>query len=726
MKKQHVLLIFVLLLVACGGSAETPTSAPTNLPPTDTPTAAPTAPEGDVDEDTHSHDGEDDDHSYDHDHDDEDNDHHAEEVDLTLFLDGALVNEPTIVDCTLSDGTETTCYEITIAGTPANHDIGPFCPETTETDAADAGIWFDGNGVYDVDGAFILGLAELYSDDFWKLYDDDGNVNITETADEFDLAARPNVDPSLYNHCVAGQVAWLDGGEPVQMTVTIPTSPAMAATTSRGGNWGVTLNGVIMAAAAPVDAILGAYTIAVFDDCGGHINPVDGYHLHGARGCSEVGEAAEGSTPMFAIAMDGFPIHSPLSPEDAAAADLDECNGRFTKELGYHYYANPAEENSILTCFKGLTVAGQDGGRGGRPERPEGSAPPADAPETIDEAATVGESVTSLVPSDYLGSYQYADADFGTNVTVVVDEAAGTRTITSNTLPNHEVGDFPNPGNPNTISEQNGSWTYPLEPTFVGNVAFARTPGVAISGVKFEPDTAERVNCESGEVYQIEAIQDFLDMGVDFNNAHVQPTGEYHYHGVSQMLVDAFAGDEDLVHVAFAADGYLMYYSKSGAYQPSYQVGTGERAGTNCTYSRPGSGTLELSREIDGTVKSDWVYDASYGDLDECNGITIDGQYVYLLTDDYPYIPRCLMGEVAGAGAGGGGGQGGAPPAGGPGGGPGGQRGGGINFAAAADTLGITEQALRDAIGGPPPDIEGAAETLGIAAEEIQAALDER
>lgn len=40
----------------------------------------------------------------------------------TLFFDGALAEEATIVDCTLLDGTETTCYSITIAGTPANHD----------------------------------------------------------------------------------------------------------------------------------------------------------------------------------------------------------------------------------------------------------------------------------------------------------------------------------------------------------------------------------------------------------------------------------------------------------------------------------------------------------------------------------------------------------------------------------------------------------------------------
>ncbi len=130
----------------------------------------------------------------------------------------------------------------------------------------------------------------------------------------------------------------------------------VADSASAGGNWGVTLNGVVIAASAPVDAILSAYTIAAFDDCGGHINPVDGYHLHGAVGCSEVGEAEEGETPIFAYALDGYPIHSPLDAEAEAAADLDECNGHTTEADGYHYHANPAEENGVLTCFTGVTV----------------------------------------------------------------------------------------------------------------------------------------------------------------------------------------------------------------------------------------------------------------------------------------------------------------------------------------------------------------------------------
>lgn len=294
--------------------------------------------------------------------------------DTGLFFDGAISGEPATEDCTLSGGTETTCYRLTVAGSPISYETGPFCPETIEDSAEAGGIWFDGDGVYDLDGEFIANLAELYGDDNWQMYDEDGNVYVTETAEEFEAAARPDVDESLQNHCVEGKVDYLENGEPIESEVLIPAEPVPAdeATTSNG-NTGVTLDGVVIAPAAPVDAILGAYTIAAFDDCGGHFNPVEGYHLHGAVGCSEVDGSSGDETPMFAYAMDGYPVHSPL--EDPDSADLDECNGHETDELGYHYHANNAAENQVLECFMGETSAEAEGDAGGGGGPPGGGPP---------------------------------------------------------------------------------------------------------------------------------------------------------------------------------------------------------------------------------------------------------------------------------------------------------------------------------------------------------------
>lgn len=277
------------------------------------------------------------------------------------------------------------------------------------------------------------------------------------------------------------------------------------------------------------------------------------------------------------------------------------------------------------------------------------------AGSTAASASTAGVSGTR---SSYLGSYTLDDKTFGTRVTTTVEGA--TRTIVTNALPDTDTGTFPNDANPNTITAQDNTYTFPTEPTFVDTPVPVRTTGVAINGVKFEPGTAETVTCDSGEMYRVEALQEDFDLGLDFNNAHVQPDGEYHYHGVSELMVDVFDEGEDLVHIGFAADGHLLYYSRSGAYRPSYVLSTVARTGTGCVGSSALGGVAISDLEgtlPDGTYTSDYVYDATAGDLDECNGTTIEGQYVYLITASYPFVGRLLHGEVSE--------EGGGPPSGG-------------------------------------------------------------
>ena len=54
--------------------------------------------------------------------------------------------------------------------------------------------------------------------------------------------------------------------------------------------------------------------------------------------------------------------------------------------------------------------------------------------------------------------------------------------------------------------------------------------------------------------------------------------------------------------------------------------------------------------EYDGTFREDWQFVEGSGDLDQCNGrfgMTPEfpeGIYHYYLTDDYPYMPRCVWG----------------------------------------------------------------------------------
>ncbi|MDO6596707.1 YHYH protein [Oceanihabitans sp. 2_MG-2023] len=246
--------------------------------------------------------------------------------------------------------------------------------------------------------------------------------------------------------------------------------------------------------------------------------------------------------------------------------------------------------------------------------------------------------------SDYFGDYEVEDTAYGTKtkVTIVGDQ----RVMITNSLPNHKTGDFPNPGNPNTISKQNKTYSFPIKPKYTGKSQWMREPGIALNGVKFEPQTAEVVVCETGENYRVEAIQNVIDLGLDFNHAHVQPTGEYHYHGTPTSMIETFDTGKDLVHIGFAHDGFPMYYSKSGKYKSSFKLVDGDREGEDCTYTTHRTIAIEAKGHHDGTYGSDYEYVAGYGDLDECNGIEIDGNYMYLVTNEFPYVGRCVMGEV--------------------------------------------------------------------------------
>jgi hypothetical protein len=295
-------------------------------------------------------------------------------VDIAAFKDGSLTQPIAEEPCTLTNGDETTCYRIIVTGHPVDTTIGPFCPETTNTNAEDSGIWLDGSTIYDADGQFIVDLSTIYGDAKWKLYDDSGNVNVTDSKEAFQGAARPDVQEEYKYHCVEGKFEWTNTGEAVPISVLVPVNPVSngAVTTTTGADLGITTNGLVIAASAPVDAILGAYTIAAFDDCGGHFNPIEGYHLHAYTDCQGATygnqiDDPNAETALVGYALDGVAVFAPLAHD--TTIQLDECNGRTTDKDGYHYYAQSPELNRVVKCFKGLTAVdeSQATGPGGPP-----------------------------------------------------------------------------------------------------------------------------------------------------------------------------------------------------------------------------------------------------------------------------------------------------------------------------------------------------------------------
>jgi YHYH protein len=259
---------------------------------------------------------------------------------------------------------------------------------------------------------------------------------------------------------------------------------------------------------------------------------------------------------------------------------------------------------------------------------------------------------------------------------------ANTRTLVSNGVPDHSVA---NGAFATAISAQSINQSLTLVPaiaTAIQNVGGGQPPGYAINGVKFDPGTAG--TCQSsatsvssgcnyaggGGAWSMEALSGGIsgwvfDFGVDDNQGHVQPNGQYHYHGTPKGLIEKLNPVANtMTLVGWAADGFPIYsrigYStatdKNSALKviaSSYQLKSVPDAG------RPAASLFPL-----GSFTQDWQYVAGAGDLDQCNGrfdVTPefpDGIYHYYITDGYPYIQRCVAGTVAASTAP----QGGGPP----------------------------------------------------------------
>jgi hypothetical protein len=251
------------------------------------------------------------------------------------------------------------------------------------------------------------------------------------------------------------------------------------------------------------------------------------------------------------------------------------------------------------------------------------------------------------------------------------------RTLVANGIPNHTVGSFPNANNPNTIATYNASQSTTLSPS-VSSVQTVPIIGYALNGVKFDPNTGgacsnsatSSVTVGAGAqctyigagAWSLEAIvpNSPFNFGADSNNAHVQPTGDYHYHGAPTGVYSAMGGSESnglgnkMQIVGWAADGFPIYYK--------YGYKTADDASSGLVllkgnYKPNSSATTMSTRPLAsvfplGTFRNDWAYSATNGgDLDECNGrngVTPEfpkGTYYYVATESYPYVQRCIKGS---------------------------------------------------------------------------------
>jgi hypothetical protein len=219
-----------------------------------------------------------------------------------------------------------------------------------------------------------------------------------------------------------------------------------------------------------------------------------------------------------------------------------------------------------------------------------------------------------------------------------IDERQGLRFVRADGLPNHSTGNFPNRNNPNRISTQSYYFRMPLRPVKAAQPFYYRPNhlfGVAVNGVVFDPNTDEFWNNDRRSGWMIEALSAARPLGIDQSNAHVQPNGAYHYHGVPTGLIQALGGRTPVL-IGWAADGFPIYADER--LRSSWRLKAQRDGGPG---GRP-----------DGTYVLDWEYAPGTGDLDECNGRQgptaefPQGTYYYVVTARFPYVPRCFTGTA--------------------------------------------------------------------------------
>lgn len=223
---------------------------------------------------------------------------------------------------------------------------------------------------------------------------------------------------------------------------------------------------------------------------------------------------------------------------------------------------------------------------------------------------------------------------------IEVSDDSQQRCFASNGLPDHETGTFPNRGNPNAISEQDINMCITLKPVKSSQPTPVRgAVGIAVNGVQFRPTTAgyydpngRRGHSRDGDRnWSLDIFGAPGNLGLDFNNAHVGRGGLYHYHGIADSLTQTSGSSL----VGYAGDGFEMHYIGENAVS-GYQLKNGSRP------SNPGPGGA-----YDGTYNEDYEFIAGEGRLDQCNGGELDGKFVYFVTDTYPFVGRCLWGEIS-------------------------------------------------------------------------------
>ena len=221
--------------------------------------------------------------------------------------------------------------------------------------------------------------------------------------------------------------------------------------------------------------------------------------------------------------------------------------------------------------------------------------------------------------------------------------------LTTNAIPNHDFNDA-QISFPNNVSEQNNEYRLPINPVLAANrtqLNLTVDNAILLNGVKVDILAAGcfgvgdgRVGCnDPDQPWRFDPINPAGGFLVDSHNAHTQPDGTYHYHARPNAL---FSTDEPIESpvVGFAADGFPIFGSFINDNGLIREVRSSYRLKSGTRPTGPG----QPGGTFDGTYRDDYEFVNGLGDLDECNGMTMNGRYRYFITTEFPYVLGCYSG----------------------------------------------------------------------------------
>ena len=237
----------------------------------------------------------------------------------------------------------------------------------------------------------------------------------------------------------------------------------------------------------------------------------------------------------------------------------------------------------------------------------------------------------------------------------------------TNAIPNHDFNDGGRFAHP--VSEQSDRYEVAAMPSVSTNTTplILGDDAILLNGVKLdllaaacfdvgpEPLGREKIGCGQDQIdnpWRYDPMSPLNDFGTDRNNAHTQPDGTYHYHGNPMAMFESDCETSGTVSpvIGFAADGFPIYgscFDDDGTVREarsSYVLkdGGGPRQSVD-GYNTPTAGHGAVaSSNYDGQFRGDYEYSADSGDLDECNGMVVDGQYGYYVTGEFPWVLGCF------------------------------------------------------------------------------------